>query len=163
MNSDLYYTFELPKVPRIFWNKEPSFNDLLLFFEKYQFEFNDSFIKWIQKMNQYYDKHKQIQIYIYTFISKEIPLTNQLLDKAIILRTNYYIHVLRDMESIHPSFVKSHYEEEMEYLISLLNKYYQKESRIQYDMVIGELKYMPGGIGYYSAKESFENRIKNNE
>ena len=161
MNSDLFYTFELPKVPRIFQNKEPSFNDLLVFFKKYKFEFNDCIVQWIQKMNHYYDKHKQIQIYIYTFISKEIPLTNQLLDKAIILRTNYYIHVLRDMETIPPSFIKTHYEEEMEYLISLLNKYYQKESRNQYDKVMNELNYMPGGYGYYCAKESFENRIEN--
>jgi hypothetical protein len=161
MIRDLFYTFELPKVPPIFQHKEPSFNDLLVFYEKYKFEFDKCFIQWIQQMNHYYDKHKQIQIYIYTFISKEIPLTNQLLDKAIILRTNYYIHVLRDMESIHPSFVKSHHEKEMEYLISLLNKYYQKESRNQYDIVISELNYMPGGIGYYNAKESFENRMKN--
>ena len=161
MNSDLFYTFELPKVPPIFQNKEPSFNDLLVFFEKYKFEFDECFIQWIQQMNRYYDEHKKIQIYIYTFISKEIPLANKLLDKAIILRTNYYIRVLRDMETIAPSFVKTCHEKEMEYLISLLSKYYQKESRNIYDIVISELNYMPGGIGYCIAKESFEYRMKN--
>ena len=155
MNNNFFYKFELPNVPKICKNKEPTFEDLDIFIEKFKYILNPLIIKSYTDRRKYISKYKKYILYQYTTVNKNTKLTNKLLEKTITLRENAMSTVYSQMETV-PYFVKSIFDEELELLILLLNTYYKNDTLTNYDNLVLEFKYMPGNKAYLDAKKIFQ-------